>query len=57
MLRVSSSRSCAGSGISAKPFMAVGIMPGAYALTVMPQGPSSLASTRVNCTTAAFDAP
>ena len=53
---MSSSRSCAASGISAKPFIAVGIMPGAYALTVMFQGPSSPASVRVNCTTAAFEA-
>ena len=36
--------------------MAVGIIPGAYALAVMSQGPSSPASVLVNCTTAALDA-
>src|SRR5699024_6498607 len=42
---------------AAKPFIAVGIIPGAEAFTVIPQGPSSHASTRVSCTTAAVAPP
>src|SRR5215213_10750361 len=38
--------------IASKPFMAVGIIPGAYALTVMFHGPSSPARVRLSWATA-----